>query len=247
MPEMIPRVDYHLIGLDVGRMRNPSALAVAARWYRYPQEEELPKPQQYEFGVLPAVKRGIEELERMYTITDLFRFPLKTEYAKIEEVVAAIWDRPIISSGRRIVIADQTGVGAPVVEGIRRRGVRVIGINITGGLTVNQPEENVYNVPKAALVTQFVSVFERGRVKIAIDPNNSEAVEFKEQLAVFGYKLNRETGQVSYESLEAQMDDDLVIAVALPIWYAEAIVPSLTGRLRPSDIAPTHDPWEKEE
>ncbi len=247
MPEMIPRVDYRFIGLDIGRMKDYSAVSLVERWYRYPQEEELPKPQRYGFGDKPAVKRGVEELERMYTITDLFRFPLKTEYTKIAEVISSIWDRPLVSSGRRIVIADQTGVGAPVVEMIRKRRVRVIGVNITGGLTVKQPEENVYNVPKAALVTQLVSVFERGRVKIAIDPNNSEAIELREQLRGFGYKLNRETGQVSYESLEAQTHDDMVIAVALPIWYAEAIVPSLTGRLRPSDIAPTHDPWEKEE
>jgi len=249
---MKPRVDYHFIGLDIGRVKNPSAVAVVARWYRYPQEEELPKSQRYGFSdapVLPpmdAVKRGVEELERMYTITDLFRFPLKTPYAKIEEVIAAIWDRPIISSNRRIVVADQTGVGDPVVEGIRRRRVRVIGINITSGFNVSHPEENVYNVPKAILVTHFVSVSERGRVKVAIDPKNSEAIEFKEELAAFGYKLNRDTGQAPYESLEEKTCDDLVIAAALPIWYSEAIVPSLTGRLRQPEVAPTHDPWAKE-
>ncbi len=222
-----PRIGMYFIGLDIGRVQDHSAIAVIARHYTMPPDRDLTR------------------LQQMYMVTDLRRFPLGTSYAEVEEAVAIIYNRPLVSMKRRVAVVDQTGVGAPVVENIRRlHRVKVIGINITGGNVVTQHDERTYNVPKVTLVTCLVSVAQRQRLKIL--PDVEAAEEFKKELETFGYKIDRNTGNVSYESLENIVHDDLVIAVALPLWYAETIARgSLTGRLRKPEIVEAHDPWEK--
>ncbi len=222
---LTPSIDMYFIGLDIGRVQDHSAITMIARFYSIPPDRDL------------------NNMQKMYMCTDLRRFPLGTLYAEVEETVAIMWNRPRVSAKKRIAVIDQTGVGAPVVENIRRlHRVKTIGINITSGSTVTQHDERTYNVPKAALVTALVSVVQRQRLKILPDVESAE--EFKKELDNFGYKIDRNTGNLQYESLEAKVHDDLVISVALPIWYAETIARgSLTGRVRQPEIQEAHDPW----
>ena len=222
---LTPRIDHYFIGLDIGRVQDHSAIAMIARHYTMPPDRDLNK------------------LQQMYMVTDLRRFPLGTTYAEVEEAVAIMYNRPLVSIQRRIAVIDQTGVGAPVVENIRRlHRVKVIGINITGGNVVTQSDERTYNVPKQSIVSCLVGVAQRRRLKIL--PDVEAAEEFKKELEVFGYHIDKNTGNLSYEALAETEHDDLVIAVALPLWYAETIARgSLTGRARQPEIQEAHDPW----
>jgi len=224
---LTPRIDQYFIGLDIGRVRDYSALAMIARFYSMPPDRDL------------------NNMQQMYMVTDLVRFPIETPYAEVEEAVSIMWNRPRVSAKRRIAVIDQTGVGDPVVQNIRRiHKVKTIGINITGGNTVTQSDERTYNVPKATLVTNLISVAQRQRLKI--HPDVKGAKLFKEELAKFGYHIDRNTGNIQYEALEAATHDDLIIAVSLPLWFAEAVARgSLTGRVRQPEIQEAHDPWEK--
>ncbi len=224
--ELQPKVDLNVIGLDVGRAVDFSALCVLSRWYRLLPPDAIPNP---------------EGVQAMYTIIEAYRFPLQTEYDRITEAVANIWERPSISTNRRICVVDHTGVGAPVVEMIRKRHVNTIGINITGGNAVTKSDERTFNIPKATLVTTLVQYFQSGRIKIAID--EPEAEELSRQLESFGYRIDRLTGHTSYESLEGKVHDDMVISVALALYWAVFQIPSLhSGMRRKPEIAPTHDP-----
>ena len=222
---LTPKIDMYFIGLDIGRVQDHSAISMIARFYSIPPDRDL------------------NNMQTMYMVTDLVRFPLETPYAQAEEAVATLWNRPRVSANRRIAVIDQTGVGAPIVENIRRlHRVKTIGINITSGSTVTQHDERTYNVPKATIVTCLIGVAQRQRLRI--HPDVAAAAEFKKELETFGYKIDKNTGNMQFESLEAKVHDDLVIAVALPIWYAETLARgSLTGRARQPEIQEAHDPW----
>jgi len=99
-------------------------------------------------------------------------------------------------------------------------GLAVVTQNhITGGENVSKHDERTFGVPKSHLISELVKVVEMGRFKA--DPQIPDAREFETQLKTFGYKINRDTGNVSYESMTEKVHDDLVVAAALPIWYAE--------------------------
>jgi hypothetical protein len=191
-------------GLDVGRVKDHSALSILVRY------------------VLP-IDTDYNILATKYYCVYLKRYPLQTPYEAIEADAHRWWYWAETAGMKRYFLMDMTGVGAPVLEGIKRRRVRVIGITITGGERETNPEIGQYNVPKSALVTQLVRTAQMGRFK-GYD-SIPDWKELQEELGTFGYKQNRDTGTLSYESSSDQVHDDLVISVSLPVWYGERVVP----------------------
>jgi hypothetical protein len=190
-------------GLDVGRAVDHSALSALVRY------------------VFPVESNG--SLITRYYCVHLYRYPLSTPYETIETDAHKWWNWADITGMRRYFIVDMTGVGAPVVEGIRRKRVRTIGVTITSGMQETNPGIDQYNVPKVALTTQLVRTAQMGRFKDY--PSIAHWKELTEELNSFGYKMNKETSSITYESLDEKVHDDLVISVALPIWYGERVVP----------------------
>lgn len=195
--------DMILYGLDVGRAKDHSALSIVAR-------------------VIQPADSGLNTLVTQYFLVYMERYPLQTPYTVIEMEAKRFWDWADAAGLQRHFIMDMTGVGAPVLEGIRRRGVRAIGVNITGGNFENQPEPMQYNVPKAALVTTLIKTFQDHRIKGYATLKAWE--QFKQELGSFGYKINSDA-TVTYESASEKVHDDIVISVALPIWYGERVRP----------------------
>ena len=205
---ILSNVESFYLGLDIGRAVDHSALSVIARKVEYNREE----------------LKGDAALLTKYYAVFVKRFPLGTPYYMLEEEVDRIWRLPELRSSTNWIIVDKTGVGAPVVENIRRnKGLPVQGVTITGGEVVNQPASNEFNVPKAHLVTALMDIVQRKRFKVVKGVENEK--EFFEQVDNFGYKINRETANMSYEALQDRVHDDLVISAALGIWFAERVVP----------------------
>ena len=191
-------------GLDVGRVVDHSALSALVR-YVFPVDSQM------------------NTLITRYYCVYLKRYQLQTPYEVIEQDAYRWWNWADIAGFRKYFIMDMTGVGAPVLEGIRRRRVRTIGITITGGEQETNPDIDRYNVPKHALTTQLIRTAQMGRFKgYETIPDWKALVE---EMHSFGYKIDKETSAITYESLEQKVHDDLVISVALPIWYGERIVP----------------------
>jgi len=191
-------------GLDVGRVVDHSALSALVR-YVFPIENNL------------------STLVTKYYCVYLNRYDLKTPYEKIEDDAQKWWNWADIAGYRKYFIMDMTGVGAPVLEGIRRRRVRTIGVTLTAGNQESNPDIDQYNVPKAALTTQLMRTSQMGRLKGY--PNEVKWwKELKEEMGSFGYDINKQ-GVMTYESMDDKIHDDLVISVALPIWFGERVVP----------------------
>lgn len=193
-----------LFGLDVGRVVDHSALSAQVRY------------------VFPVDNR-MSSLVTKYYCVHLHRYPLKTPYEVIEQDAERWWNWADAAGIRKYFIMDMTGVGAPVLEGIKRRRVRIIGVNLTSGMIESNPEPDQYNVPKASLTTTLLRTAQMGRFK-GYDSMEYWA-DLTSELQSFGYKMNPETSNITYESLDEKVHDDLVISVALPIWFGERVIP----------------------
>lgn len=219
-------VEAYFMGLDIGRAQDPSALSLNARVWRTPQG---------------GPDRDVQKYSAFYHTLLLNRFPLQTPYEQIEDACEAVYHAAPLRGQRVYFVADQTGVGDPVVLSMRRKGVAVVGIKITSGHDASQPALDQYNVSKAALVTSLVKVVQTYR--LLIDEHLPALHMFYDELNQFGYKVNPDTGNLTYEALDAQVHDDLVIAQALPLWYGETVVrASIPGRKRSYVEEDTYNP-----
>lgn len=228
----MPAHEAVFIGLDIGRAQDFSALSIVSRKWYTPHAEDLDP------------KRMISRYYVMY----MRRFELNTPYEIVEQEVARLWKMPELLGSRNWAIGDMTGVGAPVMEAIRKLHVPMIGVVITGGERISQPEPNEYHVPKEALVTQLVKLAQTGRLKVMRGVKYQQ--EFREELGAFGYKINKASSTVSYESIENAVHDDLVISVALSTWFAESHAPSAFhsgGASYHSEDYKSYDPYGRSE
>ncbi|HXJ44685.1 MAG TPA: hypothetical protein VNH18_35690, partial [Bryobacteraceae bacterium] len=90
----------YYIGIDLGKKHDPTAIALVER------------PEPHPSFRTPGAGR--------FEVIGLERVPLGTPYMDVVERVAALTMRPALV-GRCVVVVDATGVGAPVVEALRRR------------------------------------------------------------------------------------------------------------------------------
>ena len=191
MPE---RKDY-VLGLDLGQAADYTALCVLERW------RSTCKPSRYDC-------RHLE------------RFKLGTSYPTIVERVIAIANSAELKACQRRLVVDATGVGAPVVDLLRRAPGHppVIAVTITGGNDVTRDGSN-YGVPKRDLVSVLQVLFQTGRLKIA-DALPNAPVLLKELLS-FQVKIDLKTAHDSYGAWREGTHDDLVLSVAMACWFGE--------------------------
>jgi len=202
----------YYIGLDLGQRQDHTAIAIV--------EKEKPGR---EFGSV-----------RFFNVTYALvrhaeRVALGTPYPAVVKRVREITrDRQL--AGRCTVIADGTGVGAPVVEMLRDAGLgcAVTRVLITGGQTASRRQEmggTVWHVPKQELLMRVQVLLERGELKIAADLKERGALvrELKGmRMALHGSGVK--TGAAAGEH------DDLVMALALACWGAERPEAGFRGR-----------------
>jgi phage terminase large subunit-like protein len=148
-----------------------------------------------------------------YHIRHLQRFRLGTSYpdvvAETGKMMATLQDA--------VLVVDNTGVGRPVVDLFRQAQLRPIAVSITGGDAATF-DGGAWRVPKRDLVGALAVAFQSGTLKIA--PDLPEAKTLIEELLNFKVKINLKTAHDSYEAWREGVHDDLVLSVALALWYA---------------------------
>src|SRR5262249_49774515 len=76
-----------------------------------------------------------------------------------------------------------------------------------------------YHVPKRDLVFGALGLLQQGRLKFA--RGLPEGDQLARELSTFSVKVNRETGNETLEAWRTQDHDDLVLALAIVLWYAQ--------------------------
>jgi hypothetical protein len=185
------------VGLALGQTTDPSALCVV--------EGAPADPDAY-----PRVYH--------YDVRSLYRWPLQTDYTRIAADVRRFLAKPSLSGCTLVV--DQTGVGRPVVELIRREGPasgRLVPVTITSGLGVSRAEDGGYHVAKAVLVSTLQVLLQGKRLRFA--EGLRETPTLLKELADYRLRISAALNEL-YAAREGA-HDDLVLSLALACWFAE--------------------------
>jgi hypothetical protein len=187
-------------GLDLGQVSDYTALAVL---------ERTPRPD--------PDRPGREAAH--YAVRHLWRPQLGTPYTDIAERLKELFAQPPLADS--MLTVDGTGVGRPVVDMIKRAGIkaRIRAINITAGMAVTSSGGGFKNVPKRSLVGVLQVLLQSRRLKIASGLPHAQALAH--ELQNFRVKVSIATGNESFEAWRERDHDDLVLAVACAAWEGE--------------------------
>lgn len=145
------------------------------------------------------------------------RVPMGTRYTDIATHVREqiLWREPFHEHTE--VIVDRTGPGEGFLEMLWNENVPATGVFIHAGQNVTSEGGN-YNVPKRDLVFAVAAALEQRRLRIAESLPHAAVLE--RELANFDYKISAE-GADTYADWRSRDHDDLVLALACALWYAE--------------------------
>ena len=197
------------VGLDLGKVTDPTALVLLQR-----------QP-----GFDPALQRQVNHFKLRY----LDRFQLGTDYTTIVKAVVDFFEQPDYQD--QFLVVDQTGVGGPVVDMLRaaKPRARIIPVTITSGQRVSRVKKGPWNVPKQDLVGALQAVFQQQRLHVA--PAVKLWPVLEQELNNFRLKVTK-TGKDTYEAYRSNQHDDLVLACALAVWFAERALVSYSSLIR---------------
>jgi hypothetical protein len=190
-------VDY-FSGLDLGQARDFTALAVVER-------------------STPRLPGAVSH----YAVRHLERQALGTPYTEVCFRVASLFATPPLANSQLVV--DQTVVGKPVLDLLRRAKMRakINSVTITAGHKVSW-DDGGWLVPKKDLVGTLQVLLQAQRIKVA--PTLPEAQMLVQELTNFKAKVPTASSDLLSDWREGQ-HDDLVLAVAIAVWAAERSPP----------------------
>ena len=201
-----------VVGVDIGKLRDYTALvvneAIACSNVHYQRTKFQPIP----------VEIGRRRIFR-HRLVNLHRYQLGTPYPEIYSSIQSVMRQlHRLDGAPNELVVDQTGVGGPVVDGLRHIGLRPLGITITGGSTVTHVDHQNINVPKSVLASSLDAVMSQDRIDVTEGASASQ--KLKHELGAFSVKV-RASGGEALEAEREQDHDDLVMAAALAVWRVE--------------------------
>lgn len=195
------------VGVDLGQANDYTAICVIEQVAG--RAENGAKEQQYRVG----------HLERMELGT---RYPAQVERIKerLEELrgAASSFGGNIVWDGKCTLIVDATGVGRPVVDMLREKGLRPVAVTITGA-DAETKVDGMHRVPKRNLVSALQVLLQTGRLKI--HPSLPLADTLIKEMLAFKVKITTSGNDVYGNDWRENDHDDLVLATALAAWYPE--------------------------
>jgi hypothetical protein len=219
--------DYY-VGLDLGQRKDYTALAIVESpiWVQSSWKPNWAFPDGWvspaDYSIQARQMFRSYELEHgvphrpVLSVRELMRFPLGTGYPDIVDRVARLMMQPPLNEGS-VLLVDATGVGQPVVDLFRQRGLKPIAVTITGGREVNADGDNMA-VPKRDLITATQVALQSGRLRIA--ESLAESKILAQELLNFQVKITAAAND-TYGAWREGTHDDLVLALALATWYRE--------------------------
>jgi hypothetical protein len=215
----------YFLGVDLGQANDFTALCVLEREERDTGKRVPDVIAQINAGA-PGGDYTKPVTENLFTARHLERLPIGTPYPVQVARIKALHDRLKAETGTApLLVADATGVGAPVIDMLRAAELKPVAVTITGGDMVNRDGLD-YRVPKRDLVSTVSVLLQAKRLKIA--PALREAKTLVNELLAFKVSISLK-GRDSYGNdvgpWRENPHDDLVLAVALACWYGEEYRP----------------------
>ncbi|HEY7153834.1 MAG TPA: hypothetical protein VH575_07725 [Gemmataceae bacterium] len=187
----------YFVGLDLGQAQQYTAIAALER------------------TTTPDLQTPDREV-RHYAVRHLQRFPLGTPYTAVcARLVEMFASAPL--SGTTLLV-DQTAVGRPVVQMLRRSRINARIRAIALSLGQKATGRGVRLVPRKELVSTLQVLLQARRLKVS--PALPEAQTLVTELMKFKAKPTTATDD-TLESWREGPHDDLVLAVAMAAWEGE--------------------------
>lgn len=226
----------YIIGVDLGQANDYTAICVLQRDTRETGRTVQRLAGSWE-GFTTVTR---PQTESTYQVRHLERLPLGTPYPeqveKVSQIVTLVRQQQAVKASPwpsdpkprppRLIV-DQTGVGRPVVDMLRKAGHRTLtAVTITAGDTATR-EGMEHRVPKRELVSVLQVLLQTDRLAVAAAL--PEAATLTQEMLAFKVTISK-TGHDSYGNDWRENDhDDMVLAVALATWAGESI-PRAAGR-----------------
>lgn len=212
--------DY-LIGIDLGQTNDYTAICVVQRDDTPPITEGALNRFMTE-GHAPR-----ERTEAVYQVRHLERLPLGTPYPeqveRVSQIAATVnaLDALRKRDRRARLVVDQTGVGRPVVDMLRKAGHKaLIGVSIHGGDQSLQ-DGREWRVPKRELVSVLQVLLQTKRLQVAAAL--PEANTLTREMLAFKVEISKSGHDTYGNDWRENPHDDMVLAVALAAWAGERI------------------------
>ncbi len=145
-------------------------------------------------------------------VRHLERLPLGTSYPAVARRIGQL---TMALPGAALVV-DATGVGRPVVDQLRAAGLDPIAVTITAGKKT-VCNGGAWRVPKKELVRSLAVALECGRLRVA--KGIPDAAALMRELTAFTATIG-DGGHIRFAGRAEH--DDLVVAVALAVWWGDA-------------------------
>ena len=196
-PDLIP-----VIGVDIGKRRDPTAIAVVEIEVR-PVEA-------------PAGCQRREEAH--YLVRMLGRLPINTPYPDVVRRIESLCHQVRKRTGLDpFLFIDATGVGLPIVDQLKASHLpvqRLDAVLFTGGNRRNEKrEEGRVLLGKAFLVSRLQTLLQFQRIHL---PKSSEATALAQELRSFEIRVDDNARQRS-GAFRVGTHDDLVTALGLAV------------------------------
>jgi hypothetical protein len=204
---MNPLPIRHFVGLDLGQVKDFTALAV------------LERP-------VACIEDVRSRRRPAYAVRHLQRFPLGTPYPVVVQAVRELLGSALLR--KPTLAVDHTGVGRAVVDMLAdalrgRVACLCYPITITAGHIVTTNELGGLHVPKKELVSTLRVLLQARRLHVA--RTLPEAAVLVKELENFRVKVTAARNE-TFESWREGQHDDLVLAVALATWLGEQTLPT---------------------
>jgi len=171
----------------------------------------------------------LEQLGDHLHVGYLDRLPLGMSYPDQVNQIDSLVHTPPLNNENSKLIVDATGVGLPVVDLLRKNGLYPVAVSISSGDKPYWESRHNVKVPKRDLISNLIVQSQTGKLKIAAEL--STAPILAKELLQFRVKIDLRTAHDSYGTWREGQHDDLVLAVALALWWAK-------NRLKPKLFAP---------
>lgn len=203
----------YTFGLDLGQVRDYSALVVAERVQTFAGQSS-----EATFN-----GAGLQVVDT-YHVRGIQRWELGTPYNAVVDHVGEMYRQPDM---RRALLAfDRTGVGGAVSDMFTtawRAGelgdVRPVPVTLTAGFSTRGGARGYGNstAHKGDLVQRLYTLLEAGLLVVPLGLPFAEQLE--KEIRAFRTKQSARTGNLSFGAEHESDHDDLVIALALAVWW----------------------------
>jgi hypothetical protein len=193
----------YLVGLDLGQSRDFTALTVIRKTLAVVNN----RPERTEAGQ-PVYNLLCNHVER---------FQLGMSYPMIVHAVGSLLRRPELE-GKPTLVIDRTGVGRAVYDLFvqARFPCDLEAVTITAGRDVAHTAYQEWSVPKVDLIAATTAALSTGRLKFVKELPHKETLISELQ----DYRVTITSSANEVFNAREGKHDDLVLALALPVWYA---------------------------